>query len=430
MIKLANGFRKEKKTKRIINCGVVVIFATLLLVPGWISAKEITTLRIVRHIFEPVNELDREVIKEYEALHPDVKIEYMTVPFDQFRITLLSSFAAGTAPDIMHPDYPWIPEFASKGLLDPAPADVVKDVRENLAPIAESAASYQGTIYGYYPKVGTQMLFYNVDLVKEAGLDPDPRAMEVTWEEFVPIAQALTKRDASGNITQAGIVFRKGYELTSNYANFLWSNGGDFFTKDFKKVRFNEPAGVEALQYMYDLYWKYKVGDPNFLEFFEAFTTDKAATTMFFSAGIERFKRANPDLNFHVALSPRGKSNPAAIVGAFVWTVASTSPNKKLAWDFVKFRNNEEHMLKEALVTHFIPSRKSLWTHPKILNDKYFPQLARIAEYARRRPATVHWAETREILGRYLDRVIITNELTPKEALDRAAKEVEKLLKR
>ncbi|NQS89735.1 extracellular solute-binding protein [Patescibacteria group bacterium] len=416
-----------RKVIMLIVGGAMLIFLSLSTL---VLAQEQITLRIVTHIFEPVNELNREVIKKYMSQHPNVRIEYMTVPFAQFRITLLTSFAGGTAPDIMHPDYPWISEFASKRLLDPAPPDVQRDVKENLIPIAESTASYEDIIYGYYPKAGTQMLFYNVDLVKEAGLDPDPSAMGVTWEEFVPIAKALTKTDAAGNVTQAGIVFRKGYELTSNFANFLWSNKGEFFTEDFKKVRVNESAGIEALQYMYDLYWKHKVGDPQFLEFFEAFTTAKAATTMFFSAGIARFKRANPDLNFHVALSPIGRGKPAAIVGAFVWTVASTSRYKETAWDFVKFRNNEEYMLKEALVTHFIPTRKSLWELPEIVNDKYFPQLAHVVEYARRRPGTVHWGEVREIIGRYLDRVIITNKLTPKDALDRAAKEVQALMER
>ncbi len=387
------------------------------------------TLNIVEHVFTPVNELTEEVIKKYTNENPNVKIEYFNVPFNEFRTTLLTGFAGGIPPDIMAPDYPWIPEFAAEGLLDPAPADVVKDVKENLVAIANSAASYDGVIYGYYPKVGTQMLFYNVDLVKEAGLPTDPEAMEVTWDEFVPIAKALTKVDASGNMTQAGIVFRIGYELTSNFANFLWSNGGDFFNEAFTRPRVNEPAAVEALQYMYDLYWKHGAGDPNFLEFFEAFTTGRAATTMFFSAGIARFSKANPDLNFQVALSPKGRTEPAAIVGAFVWTVSSASANKETAWDFVRFRNNEEHMLQEALVTHFSPSRKSLLTRPEIVNDKYFPHLARIAEYARRRPATVLWAEARETVGRYLDRVIITDELTPKDALDKAAEELKNLIK-
>jgi ABC-type glycerol-3-phosphate transport system substrate-binding protein len=409
---------------------IILLFGGMLYAGGQKEtvSKEVE-LNIVTHVFEAVNELNREVIEDYISDHPNVKIEYLTVPFNEFRTTLLTGFAGGTPPDIMAPDYPWIPEFASKELLDPAPPEVVNDVRENLVAIAESAASYNGTIYGYYPKVGTQMLFYNIDLVAEAGLDTSPEAMELTWEAFVPIAKAVTKRDSAGSVTQAGIVFRTGYELTSNFANFLWSNGGDFFNKEFTAVMVDEPAAVEALQYMHDLYWKHKVGDPNFLEFFEAFTTEKAATTMFFSAGIERFRRANPHLNFQVALSPKGKAEPAAIVGVFVWTVASSSANKEVVWDFVKYRNNEEHMLQEALVTHFSPSRKSLFDEPEILNDKYFPQLTRIAGYARRRPATVYWAETREIVGRYLDRVIITNELSPQEALNRAAREVEEIIK-
>ena len=60
-----------------------------------------------------------------------------------------------------------------------------------------------GKTWGIPFQRSTIVLYYNKEVFKEAGLDPNrPPA---TWKEMVEYAQKLTKRDASGNVTQWGV---------------------------------------------------------------------------------------------------------------------------------------------------------------------------------------------------------------------------------
>ncbi|HET6803332.1 MAG TPA: extracellular solute-binding protein, partial [Casimicrobiaceae bacterium] len=60
-----------------------------------------------------------------------------------------------------------------------------------------------GKTWGIPFQRSTIVLYYNKEAFKEAGLDPNkPPA---TWKEMTDYAQKLTKRDASGKVTQWGV---------------------------------------------------------------------------------------------------------------------------------------------------------------------------------------------------------------------------------
>ncbi len=61
--------------------------------------------------------LDETLIPEFEAAHPNIKVESVLVPYDQFRRKLLISLSGGTAPDLARLDIIWVPELADQGAL-------------------------------------------------------------------------------------------------------------------------------------------------------------------------------------------------------------------------------------------------------------------------------------------------------------------------
>ena len=60
-----------------------------------------------------------------------------------------------------------------------------------------------GKTWGVPFQRSTVVLYWNKELFKEAGLDPEKAP--ATWAEQAAFAQKLTKRDASGNVTQWGV---------------------------------------------------------------------------------------------------------------------------------------------------------------------------------------------------------------------------------
>ena len=91
---------------------------------------------------------------------------------------------------------------------------------------------------------GARVLYYNADLLAEAGIAEPP----ATWEEF---------REASEQLDAAGVTpllqpwgHHRGM-LNENFFPFLWQAGGELFTDDGTATAFNSPEGVAAAEYLW-----------------------------------------------------------------------------------------------------------------------------------------------------------------------------------
>ncbi len=108
-----------------------------------------------------------------------------------------------------------------------------------------------GKTWGVPFQRSTVVMYYNKDAFREAGLDPNkPPA---TWKELKAAAQKLTKKDASGNVTQYGIqIPSTGFPywllqtLTTPNDVLLANEAGT-------QVTFDQPQVIEALQFWVDL---------------------------------------------------------------------------------------------------------------------------------------------------------------------------------
>ena len=83
-------------------------------------------------------------------------------------------------------------------------------------------------------------LFYNVDMLKNAGINPP-----TTWEELYSAAKALTTEDVYGLVLP---VEDSGYTLF-NWWPFMWMNGADVLSTDRSKCVVNSPEMVQALDF-------------------------------------------------------------------------------------------------------------------------------------------------------------------------------------
>src|SRR5438876_4047782 len=114
-----------------------------------------------------------------------------------------------------------------------------------------------GKTWGIPFQRSTIVLYYNKEAFKEAGLDPN--RPPGNWKEMAEYGQKLTKRDASGKVTQWGVqIPSSGFPywlfqaLTTENDVILMNAAGT-------ETYYDKPGVVEALQYWVDLTNKYKV---------------------------------------------------------------------------------------------------------------------------------------------------------------------------
>jgi multiple sugar transport system substrate-binding protein len=164
---------------------------------------------------------------EYMAANPGVTINLRTVQFSDMVNDLARAIATGNAPDITYIDNPEVALFASRGLLlDLKPfieaSDVVK--AEDIYPGPLASITYEGGIYGLPRGANTIALYYNADMYRAAGLDPD--APPQTWDQLYEAAKILTKPE--DNIYGLAFSANGNEEGTFQFLPWVQMTGGDY----------------------------------------------------------------------------------------------------------------------------------------------------------------------------------------------------------
>ena len=140
------------------------------------DGRESVTLWAMGH----EGEVARDVLVEFEAAHPDIRVVVQQVPWSAAHEKLVTSVVGRSTPDVSQLGNTWIAEFAALGALEPL------DSRVEASTAVERADFFtgiwdtnvvQGETYGVPWYVDTRLLFYRTDLLERAGYDSIPS----TW---------------------------------------------------------------------------------------------------------------------------------------------------------------------------------------------------------------------------------------------------------
>jgi sn-glycerol 3-phosphate transport system substrate-binding protein len=272
------------------------------------------------------------------------------------------------------------------------------------------------------------VLYYNVDLFKEAGLDPTRPPQ--TWDELVNAAKALTKdTDDDGQIDQWG--FNTHTSTHWFLSAMILQNGGRIINEDETQVLYNSPDAVEALQFWGDLVNKHKVMPPaQHKEAKGDFLAGKLAMYMRSSAGLFS-TLADAPFEVGVAMLPAKKARVAPIGGASLVILKGEEAKMNAAWEFIKWLTSSENSNYWAMNTGYIPIYKNALEAAemqKFLKDNpLYKTVVEQLEYSYGIPVFSELGTSDTELRKAMEKVEL-GAATPKEALDVAAEGVNKAL--
>ncbi len=219
-----------------------------------------------------------------------------------------------------------------------------------------------GKVWGVPFQRSTIVLYWNKEMFKEAGLDPN-RAPE-NWKEMLQYAQKLTKRDAAGKVTQWGVqVPSSGFPYWL-FQGFTTPNNVVLMNKAGNQTYYDNPAVIEALQYWVDLSQKHKVMPPGIIEwgttpkdFFE-----KKIAMMWTTTGNLTNVKANAKFDFGVAMLPANKRRGSPTGGGnFYLFKKSTPAQQQAALKFVKWITSAERAAQWGIETGYVAVRPAAW---------------------------------------------------------------------
>jgi multiple sugar transport system substrate-binding protein len=118
--------------------------------------------------------LYQQIINLFEAQHPDIKVELVTVAdFMNYLTKLQTLLAAGTPPDVISLGNEWFPAFMSKGafadLTPYAENDPELDLNDYI-PRTLQVLTHDGKLYALPTSFSVDALFYNKDAFDAAGV--------------------------------------------------------------------------------------------------------------------------------------------------------------------------------------------------------------------------------------------------------------------
>src|SRR5262245_36175390 len=240
--------------------------------------------------------------------------------------------------------------------------DALKGYLADVDPQLLNAFKVDGKQYELPHSWNPMVIHYNTARLKEAGLEP-PKA-NWTRDEFLKYAKALTvDSNKDGTPEKYGYAFDNGGVFVSAMP-WIYANAGSIVSDDFCKPTVTDPKVEEALQFMHDLIYVYKVAPaPTSLNtLFQSFQTGDVAML-----GVGRwilpalFKAKFND--FDIVNWP-GNPNLQTEFGIDGFPLLKTAQNPDAAWEFIKYTTNKS--VEERLVGTVdsplgnVPARKSI----------------------------------------------------------------------
>jgi multiple sugar transport system substrate-binding protein len=359
------------------------------------AAAQETKLVMLTHWGEEVLlTAQQAMIAEFEAANPGIKIELQTVPFGDLLTKIVTGNTAGTNPDIYHLYNLWLPEFSASKLLAAPPAEIVDYVTANTTPNIQEAISIGGQIYGIPTEVNTYLLIYNKKLLSEAGYSAPPK----TWDELKEMAAKITKKDSTGATTQVGFGVITGWDsgVVHPFTSMLYSNGGDYLTKDMTATAFNSKQGQETLQLYVDMI---QSGGIDLSVPWGDFANGKIGMIVmanWWRATLMSSTAFDYKNDIGVAAIPVGPSGKDTSTLSYNWLlgVDAKSKNQEAAWKFVRWMGTARAEGKGSPIGEYLV--KSLGAIPSLgfdqtafeadLSDPFLKTYVDSTKYARPEP--------------------------------------------
>jgi len=285
-----------------------------------------------------LSQYQKEAVKSFEAANPGIKVEVTTIPYPEYQQRLLTAVQGGNAPDVSTIDQIWVAAFAEAGAIEPLD-DLAKKsgiTANAFFPGAWASANYGGKLWGIPFNVDVwQFSFYNADLLKAAGVEPQSIA---TFDGLAAAGKKLTGNGKYG----IGLFAHKGEDTVVVMDSFIFSNGGKVLNDD-GSCGLTSEASVGALKYLQSLapYAPQGIANAASGDMRELFLNGSLAIEFWPALEQPTLQKSKINWDFVDGTAPAGKK-PIGTFGGWNLVMYKSSPHKDAVWKFIQFLTRED----------------------------------------------------------------------------------------
>ncbi|HTZ42314.1 MAG TPA: extracellular solute-binding protein [Jatrophihabitans sp.] len=366
--------------------------------------------------------LSQTIIPAFEKANPNIKINYVDIPYDSLLQKLTTSAAGGALPDLVRSDIGWVPKFAA--------LHVFAQLDGKLANFdALSADNYPGILatnkwgdhyYGLPLDTNTRVQISNPDALAKAGISSPP----ATFDDLKADAAKLAAKKIS--------VFADSGLQGWNVYPWIWSAGGQVTSPDLTKATgyLNSAQSVAGVQLLVDLYRQGAIpnliiGNKGAVQTSDGLPKGNYATILDgpWMTGI--WSGQYPNFKPTYSPVPAGPGGSVSVVGGEDINVTTASKHQDAAMKFLAFTQTADYQLAMAK-TGQMSVVKSLDSQEAQQEPAFAPFIAQL-QTARPRPSVPQAPAIDTALSNELTKAFQGSE-SVQQALDNAAKAIDPLL--
>jgi multiple sugar transport system substrate-binding protein len=360
-----------------------------------------------------------ELVNGFETAHPGIKVNVTDLTWGEGHSKIIVAFSGGNPPDIVELGSDWIPEFSSRGSL--------MDITDYVGNLLEERIMWEQGIYKnrYFAVpwyLDTRVIFYNKDLLREAGFHTDryPR----TWDELRKACEKIN--NLGPKISGFGANIFEKHRLYKKFLPFVWTAGGDVLDSNFQPV-FDSPEVIEAFEYYLGLTGNGVMDNQRNLD--QRFINGTLGFD--FSGGwtLKNIGRNNPDLNFGVmpVPSPSGEMGVSFAGGEYL-AISAGCRHPRQAFEFIEFMVETGNTIKLCkTIGSGFPGTKQLPSDPFYSNNPHLQVFHEQLLNSRMPPAHPKWVYIEEIVEKTVEKGMYKKG-RPADLLKEANHEIERLL--
>lgn len=334
-------FRTASVYSKARRIGVLIVWCVALLLPQVLDAQERVQITFWHHWSANRLEMVDKMIADFETLYPWIEVEHVFSATTGAQDRMGTLLISGAAPEVMMVRGTYAFQFMRYGGFRDLDDLIARDEIDLSMFNSGDLRSFQlfdrtYALPGMSGSAWTNLMFYNKDLLSNAGIDPDRPPQ--TWTDWHTAARATTRLSESGMILQGGTAIPP-----FSHAG-AW-NGALYWSDDWRAANLVTQSAIETAEFLRDMVQELYGSHANFTSFYQAsdrFLGGQSSFSFTNNSGFGVYQTA--DFEWGAALAPVNEQNPEAkpvglVSSTWAYGIPATIAPEKLeaAWLFLKY---------------------------------------------------------------------------------------------
>ncbi|SLN20828.1 sn-glycerol-3-phosphate-binding periplasmic protein UgpB precursor [Roseovarius gaetbuli] len=294
------------------------------------------------------------IVADFQAENPDIKVNAIySGNYDDTRVRALSALNSGEPAQLAVmfsiDAYDLIEQDLILPFDDVLKSDADRAWLDGFYPALMANGQIEGKTWGIPFQRSTIVAYYNKDMFRAAGLDPEKAP--TTWDEMISMGKALTKDDTYGVMIPS-----TGYPYWMFQALAI-QNGKELMAGDGLTTYFDDPDVIETLEFWKSLSAEHGIMPTGTVEWGtlrQAFLEGQTAMMWHSTGNLTAVKKA-AEFDFGVAMLPGNKRLGSPTGGGnFYLFKDTTDEEREAAMKLIQFMTSPDQAAAWSIATGYM----------------------------------------------------------------------------